>query len=205
MRAMRSCIDGMHDDSPPCQRQTARDWQCHGEDLLTFPGHHRAHALEWVATAPGVGRLAGAPHAIFMLHGEVVAACQQSRAATNVLLLSIPAAGLLAAEQPQNRAQNDADEERGSQRHIEMEILALDDDVAGEVAKPKFCCDRPEHAQRDEHKAEDDEELGNLHSGICRSWLAKSRHYRRLTIIFNSISVTDEMTATFISKIEKPP
>src|SRR5262245_38880274 len=76
-----------------------------------------------------------------------------------------------ATEQPEQDAQNYADEERRCDRQVEAEIFALDDDVSGEAAEAALGEQGPQEPERHEDQAKDDEPATHGHT-IHIGWSA---------------------------------
>src|SRR5436190_739697 len=66
-------------------------------------------------------------------------------------------------DEPEDHAQNDADDERGHDVNVKAEVLALDHDVAGQAPKTEPRYQRPQHAEHHQHDAQNDEQASGRH------------------------------------------
>jgi len=68
-------------------------------------------------------------------------------------------------QQPQDHAQHHAYKDRRRDRQVEGEVVALDDDVAGQPSQPQLRQPRPQQADDDQHDPENDEPASD-HLGL---------------------------------------
>src|SRR5262249_764105 len=66
-------------------------------------------------------------------------------------------------EEPQDDAEHGADQQRCRERDVKPEVLAFDDDIAGQTAKAYPGDQRPEQPGSQQRQTENDKELGNRH------------------------------------------
>src|SRR5262245_34949546 len=75
---------------------------------------------------------------------------------------------VLAADQPEDEAQNHANQQRSCERNIEAEVVALDSDIAGKPTEAHLGSQRPKNTEHDEHDAKDNEQATNRHALTSR-------------------------------------
>lgn len=68
--------------------------------------------------------------------------------------------------QPEDQAQHNTDDDRCHDRYIQLEVTALDQDIARQPPKPEPLPDQSGNADRDQDDAEDDEEFGHLYVSV---------------------------------------
>jgi hypothetical protein len=72
----------------------------------------------------------------------------------------------LSVEQPEQHAENRADEDAGDHRKIKCRAVALVHDVARQPAKPDARQDRPHDPDRQDHKSQADQEPLHIHRSV---------------------------------------